>query len=262
MNADLIQYKEKKMKEKSRIVKLICIMLFLIMGGVSFGQEKVTDLKDKLITLNVENRTLDVVFCILIQKYDVPIGFESSTLDNDHRDYLFRTNPMIPSQVNAIINGPDFDLRHQFTVKAKDARLEDVLDQIVGQMKNYKWEINDDIVNIIPIKGRDERYKKLLELKIGNFTFKKNQPIYYLRGSIFDLPEIKTFLAENKMYFSKGYPAKEQNFIPGMPDEINFSNLSFRDLFNKITKVKRGGWYLRRSFRGDKETDEYIEIVI
>ena len=47
-----------------------------------------------------------------------------------------------------------------------------------------------------------------------------------------------------------------------LPSDLSFSNLTFRDLLNKTTKVKRGGWILRRGKGFGKEYKEYLEINI
>ena len=105
----------------------------------------------------------------LINKYDIAIGFEESSLDRTHRRYYFETN--IPTdELKAEYSGdkvmvgsmPPFS-ENLISVDFKDAKLSEVLDCIVKQMANYKWEINDQVVNITPVNGRDLRLKELLE---------------------------------------------------------------------------------------------------
>lgn len=37
-------------------------------------------------------------------------------------------------------------------------------------MNNYKWEIVDEVVNIIPVAGRDPILEEFLNVKIKNFS--------------------------------------------------------------------------------------------
>ena len=254
--------KRKVMKKKAGIIVINCLILLLVANSFSFGQEKTIELKDKKITLNLENKSLDVIFCYLIQQYDVPIGLEGSTLDNDHEDYLFQTQPLSSRQIDYIITGSGIKRDRTFSINVKDAGLEMVLDQIVRQMKYYKWEINDGVVNIIPVRGRDERYEKLMELKINNYTLEKDMPTGFVKTKIYDLPEVKAFLAENKIHITIGNDISTWNTSRKLPEGMNFLNLSLKDLLNKITKVKRGGWYLRRQLLRPDAPVEYIEIEI
>ena len=155
-------------RRKLAIVILNCIIILLAGVFCALGQETASELKDKKITIHKENASLSEIFSELIVKYDVAIGFEGSTLDNDHTDYLFKTAVPYKLKEVVFVDGEIPIEKYWFTINADHERLEDVLNEIIPQLKNYKWEINDDVVNIIPIKGRDKRYQALLELNIKN----------------------------------------------------------------------------------------------
>jgi hypothetical protein len=238
-----------------------------------------SQLKDKRITIKMEKQPLGKVFRHLIVNYDVPIGFEESILDRDHNDYEFETNLPYPGEKTyESLNGSTritiqkergfIVEKHWFTVNAEDEKLEDVLNSIVGQMNNYKWEINDGVVNIFPIKGRDERYKRLLDVNIKNYNLeienhnsKTGMAIFEIRNRIFELPEVIEFLNENKFYYSD-YRESIDNHDRKLFVEVNFSNLTFKELLNKITKIKRGGWILKTNDLFGTKEKEYIEMRI
>lgn len=233
----------------------------MILGAGLFsvsGQEKTSDLKDKRITIHMEKQSLGIVFRYLIDNYDVAIGFEESILDREHNDYNFDTFTSYVKELNVIDkegskmasitlkNG--FKAKdHWITINAENERLEDVLNQIVKQMNYYKWEINDEVVNIFPLQGRDKRFQELLEIPIKDFRFNKSSPIRRIKVLVLELPEIKMFLDENKILSIASYIGLTQDLERKLPAEINFSNLKFGELLNRITKVKRGGWKLRRN---------------
>jgi hypothetical protein len=212
----------------------------------------------------------------LIEKYGIPIGFEKSLLDYGHHDYDFDTN--LPSEIHQTTRSADGKIDvthilennykavlHPITVNFENAKLEDVFNQIVRQMENYKWEINDNVVNIFPVKGRFEKFEKLLDLKISNFTFEKGKPVRDITNKFAELPEFYRFVKENNLAFTdfrNGFSTLV-NAQYGRPvnAEMNFSNLTFRELLNKITKIKKGGWSLRR-IRVRESGKELIEIDI
>src|SRR6185369_3179742 len=140
--------------KKTQIILLISLIIFCVEISSSSGQETTAeDIKDKKITLNLENKSLESVFIYLNLIYDVPIGLECSTLDNDHIDYVFRTNMIDRNPGKDYMVSSSFTVKkHRFTIKVKDARLEEILNKVVGEMENYKWEINDGVVNIVPIR--------------------------------------------------------------------------------------------------------------
>jgi hypothetical protein len=268
------------MKKKLVILILNWTIIFTAGAFCISGQEKEPDLKDKRIAIKMENQPLGKVFEHLIVNYDIAIGFEESALDREHNDYEFETNlpynndkKIVSSDGNmkiSVVKQRVFPVKqHWFTVNAENKRLEDVLNVIVGQMQNYKWEINDEVVNIFPVRGRDKKYEELLalniqsfNLEIENYNSKKGKPIFLIRTKIFKLPEIQKFLGENRIFYNKGYRESLDNLDRRIPDILNFSNLSLRDLLNKITKIKRGGWILKKSDMYNSKDEESVEINI
>ena len=267
------------MKTKLIIATLNCLMFFLIGTSGGFGQEKIIktpELKDKRITIKMTKEPLGKIFRTLIENYDIAIGFEESALDRENDDYDFdvnlfymlgetteKTTPNGNGQISVTVDRTWKIKQHWFTVNAENERLEDVLNQIVGQMENYKWEINDEIVNIFPIRDRDERFKKLLELKVINYKFGKNIEIGFIRTFLFKLPEFRQFLDENSLSIFLSRQSNEYRLFRKLDVALDFSNLTFKELLNQITKIKRGGWILRRNKIVRSTSDkEYIDIEI
>lgn len=254
---------------KKQIVIFLSFAIIIALGLVSVrGQEKKVELKDKRITIQIVNKPLFDAFIKLIYLYDVPIGFEESTLDKVHDDYFFETNVPPEEQKKNFTNEPVLgysDIKnHLLTLNFKDARLEDVLNSIVKQMKNYVWEINNDVVNIYPIKGRDPRFEKLLNLRIREFAVPKGSEVGLIQPLIvLNLPELKAFLSENNLYAESD--RTDVWFLERpLPVELKFSDLTFKELLNGITKVKRGGWVLMsdKRKRPENKGKEFIDILI
>lgn len=254
---------------------LHCILFFLVGTLAVFGQEKELDLKNKRITIRMERQPLGNVFRYLMENYDIAIGFEESTLDRSMPDYVFHTN--LPGKPEKTMRQGDITITmgverefgfrwHPITVEDEGERLEQVLDQIVGQMENYKWEINDGVVNIFPVKGRDERFEKLMGLNIQRFTFEKGQTVGDITKNILALREFKSFLKENKFFFTGTRQGAvlilKAQYGRAINVGMDFSDLTFRDLLNKITKIKRGGWVLKWKRSTDAPGWEIIDIDI
>jgi hypothetical protein len=251
------------MRNKQVILFLFPIIVFTFLGIIQVsGQEKESSLKDRKVTIKRENESLATIFKDLIERYDIAVGFEESTFDSAHRNYVFEVNiPFHNKNCNAgglLVNTKKCKPRiieakqNKFTINVENERLENVLDLIVEKMQYYKWEINDDVVNIFPAVGRDKRFELLLNTKIKNFTVQriraaKKKTIYDLRDSIASIPEFREFLKNNSLYYSS-QRYNSPNLERELPaEEITFSDLTLKELLNKITKIKRGGWALRQN---------------
>lgn len=51
--------------------------------------------------------------------------------------------------------------------------MREILDSIIKQESDYKWEIRDGVVNIYPARAKDEILRTFLDTKIKNFSSKK-----------------------------------------------------------------------------------------
>ena len=270
---------KKTMKRQFLFALLNCALVCLIGPLCAAGQESDVDLKDKKITIRMEHQSLRTIFKVLMTDYDVPIGFEESVLDREHDDYGFWTNltKEIPKQnsvgtdveVNAkakiqvsITIEEVFEIKeHWISVNAKNERLGNVLDSIVEQMENYEWEINDGVVNIFPIRGRDEKYQKLLDLNIKDFKLRLPGHIWLIKARLCSLPEFKRFIEENQLYHSCSVSGGfVDEIMRPLPGEMNFSNLTLKGLLNKITRIKRGGWILKHHHSPDKREGFNIDV--
>jgi hypothetical protein len=256
---------------KKQIIIFISFVLILATGILNVrGQEKRIELKDKRITIQMTKKPLFDVFMQLIYEYDVAIGFEESILDRDHNYYHFETNIPYDEPITTAPNGsriiksggkPIVE-NHLITINYKDARLEDVMNDIVKQMKNYDWVINDDVINVFPVRGRNKIFEKLLDLRIREFALSEGAEVGKIQPLIIlFLPEFKAFLAENDLHADASKTAPWFDERP-LPVGMKFSTLTFKELLNKITKSKRGGWILRRSKPNKIKDKDSIDVLI
>ncbi len=229
------------------------------------------------VTVQFERQPLSIVFGYLMTKYEVPIGFEESILDQTHNDFDFETNlPLSAAKTLTTSNG-DTDVivtarrnhpvsNHFITLNIVNGRLDEVFNSIVRQMGNYQWQIADGVVNIFPKKGRDPRYEALLKMKVAGFTLKSGETIGSISQKLRSLPELKEFLTRNKLYFNPSRSGIDfllsAQLDRTVPSQIKCANITFLDLLNKITNVKKGGWMIKKSDKYGTPTKEYIDIDI
>jgi hypothetical protein len=247
-------------------IRPVIIILTLILGASPlFGQGTELDIKNKRVTVQQENRPLWAAFSHSMNTYDIAIGFEESALDRGHNNYFFETNLATTGEWRRIYRErvfpplqPDFE-ENLITLDFKNARLEEVMDSIVSQMNNYAWEVSDGVVNIYPTQGRDPRLKKFLETKVERFYMGMGAEITTIKAQIEVFqPEFRQFLKDNGLENEAGnFSAFDRRTLP---NGMAFTNLTFKELLNAITREKRGGWILRiKNYRSSPGVD-FLEI--
>ena len=250
---------------------LILLTHFLVI--VAVGQNDTEQLLEKRVSISFEKESLGKILGHLIENYGISFGLEESSLDMDHNDYDYE-----PNLINSVDWGkgaigqstysvhsvqPVFEVeRHTITVKVENVTLKNVIQLIVNQMANYKWELDNGVVNIFPSQGRDPRFERLLSLKIKNFSLiKPNLAVGMVYSRVTALPEFKQFLKENNMGLDNIRPGLVDHLFRKLPHNLQFENLTLRELLNKITAVKKGGWILRQS-KTQLQQNNDIEMIL
>jgi hypothetical protein len=271
------------MKLKAEIVFFSCFVLFvigikdisaqlrfvdmLIKTETVFNHQTEDEIRNKRITLHQTEQPLAYIFERLSYFYDVKIGFEKSMNDDDHDDYMFEIYRMTftwnprKSEERCCGYVKYSSGQHPITVNVENARLEDVMNDIVGQMKNYNWEINEGIINIYPKKGRNPVYENLLKLKIKDFKFESGRKIVLIWDDIEKLPEIQEYLAENGLKLSKGGVVSNSH-AKTLDKEISFSDLSLKELLNKLAQINGCGWILQKEKKYKSKEKTHVRLDI
>jgi hypothetical protein len=250
-------------------MKHVAILFFLILFGSAItvhGQGESSRLSDRNVTLKMNDASLGEVFEQLMVRYRIPIGFEESSLDQDHDDYDFGVN--LPGSLDtSTIIGSDGVSRASLSMKQvylaktrrfdldfENAPLNEVVNSIVSQMKNYVWDIKDGVINIYPMQGRDPIFERFLDVKISSFTVSKQSSLRSIKYKLMGLPEVMAFLRANEIVSS--------NLHPGVLDsaanrqigiDLKFADLTIGQLLNRIARSKGGGWILKKDEFTKKE---------
>lgn len=234
-------------------IAILCVLLLIACDGVSAQTVAASesDVRQTRISLSLKRAKLCEVFGHLLQFHGIRIGLEGSTLDNDHVDWTFNTL-LHPERVwKPGIRFPCFVVKNEdrlFTIDVRDEPLEDLMDTIVSRMENYAWEVNEGVVNIYPIKGRDERFRRLLETRISKFSIAADARMHEIRKAIFELPEVKAFVKANALKAYAPSASTERGGWQKIGEPLEFADLTLKQLLNRITVKKGGGWIVRNSW--------------
>lgn len=249
------------------VINFLIAAAILVTGVLSVPcQERVesrSTLESLEITVERTDAPLRFIFQDLIEKYDVPIGFEEASDFIENRDLTFDTNKKLSSPCplgtippNCIPDRPM--VRKTFTINVKNVKLSVVLDSIAAQLGGYRWEVRDEVVNFVPTLNRSEIIQDFLELKITKFTIPRRtgEPtVMDLSFAVMGSPEVKDFSEKRGLKNFTTAESYQQNKLVRRPDGLeDLSGIQIVDLLNQITRQKRGGWVVRmqKSSLGDE----------
>jgi hypothetical protein len=196
---------------------VVCILALLLATSTIFYARRVVvaDTQNDLATRSLENvqieaQSIGALLEKLSVRYDIPVGLEVASNDDERVDYQI-----------------DF----------QKGSLSDLLNDFVARHQQYAWEIRDGVVNIFPKDNyRDALFRDLLATQIDSFAVKKNTNCFELAKSLAATSEVKKVLAiygtsYRERSFSGGYfPQVGQNFA------LDVSNMTLRSTLNKVIK--------------------------
>jgi hypothetical protein len=209
------------------------IVLILASGSFIYSQKTIVANKNedlakmKLEDVKIRTQGVSGVFSSISLNYNIPLGLEIA-LNDDHLTF--------------------------YKIEFNKGTLSDLLDQIISQINKkqnqYIWKINDGVVHVFPKqKYRDEILNSILEIKIKNFSVKKQSSCRGFTTSLIASSEINEALQVN------GLSQTGWNFsgmyIPQVGKEFTFevSDLTMRQILNKTVKESpiAKNWFIRRS---------------
>jgi hypothetical protein len=196
---------------------LLPLSTLCLFSSQSFGQNNTQNLLNKEIDSEFENTTLLYVLDSIRQTYKLSILFEVAD--------------------SGYISGNPIDL-NKYDINIKRGKLKDVLDSIIKQRPNYKWEIIDGVINFVPISNRNPLIEKLLNTQIKSFSLNSYTFISEVDDKLAELPEIVLFLKLNNIELNKFYDVSVSSgskFVKNIVD-LSQSNTTFKELLNNIVK--------------------------
>lgn len=202
-------------RKMSRFV--VCILALLPATTTVFygGRGAVAATQNDLAARSLENvkieaQSIGSLLGKLSLFYDIPVGFEAASNDDEQVDYQL-----------------DF----------KKGSLSDLLNEFVARHDQYVWEIRDGVVNIFPKDNyRDALFRDLLATQIDSFAVKKKTSCLELAKSLAATSEVRKVLAAygtsyRERSFSGAYiPQVGQNFA------LDVSNMTLKSMLNKVIK--------------------------
>lgn len=198
-------------------------IVMLVCSSQTVAQSKPSLLNQK-IDLHLKNGTLLQVLSTLSVDDRVPIGFVQTV---GHKD------------------------KHHLNIDLDDTPLHIVLDTVMQQQPEYRWEVRDNVINILPTKS-DQVVENLLGTAVQRFHPPKLPSTSRLRDAVIEMPEVQSFLKANGISASRyGYFERSPSIYSNPTVDLNISNVDVRGVLNKIIKESEHKmWIVSRSGEG------------
>jgi hypothetical protein len=198
-------------------------------GDKAHAQLGSPEMLDQTIEIHIRNGTFLQALSTLAVTNRIPIGLEPCL---GYRD--------------------EYDLN----IDVSAASLKDILNQIVQQRPDYRWEARDGVIDILPVKSKDELVNRLLDTRIQRFAPKRAFNQFDIRDAIIALPEVQSFLNANMIAASRDGYFYRSDPHPSQLD-LSSSELELRQVLNKVVRDSQYKmWIVSRS--GAKL--EYLDI--
>lgn len=193
----------------------------LLLSAPVSGQTS-SNLLAQRITLHIDKGTFLYALSTLSVDKRVPIGFEVAL---NHKD------------------------EDNLTLDVQNATLQDVLDKIILQEPGYRWEMRDDVINIVPYKSRDDFVEKFLNTSIHEFTPPKVLGKFQIRDAIIELPEVVDVLKGNGITASHyAYSYRYPSIYTDETVDLSIKKTDVRGVLNKVVKdSEHKMWIVSRS---------------
>jgi hypothetical protein len=198
----------------------MAVLLAAICSPRTVSQTPAEQLLSTPLTLHFRNETFVYVLSNLSVQHRIPIGLELALVPKD----------------DAILS-----------INVENEPLKRVLDLIVQQEPDYRWEVSDNVINFVPTRSRDLLLEQLLETKVSRFAPKKGMDKYELRNAIADLPEVKAFLDSHNLTVFRLGPPTYRSIYSNDEVDLSISSTNVRGVLNKIIKEsEHPSWVIKR----------------
>ena len=214
------------------MIGILCLLNVTALASPSGEQN--SDIKDRMIShLNLSDVTLFVALNELSRYEHIPIGIE---LGSYHR--------------------ASTDIKVKLEIK--NSRLSDILDELVRQAPDYRWDLNDGVINFTPIQERDPFILKALNTRIVSFGPRRGMSRLQLRNAITELPELDKLLKSNNIS-ALNFGTSPDTIHFRLEVDLSIANTDLRGVLNNIVRKNDDKFWVI-GWDGDTKDGIYINF--
>jgi hypothetical protein len=228
-----------KIKKHQERLLAVTIAIIGLLHLPTMSQSNSLDILQMQIERRFEQAYMLEVLSHLAVSWRVPIGIEwVQDKDLQTREAMYLENGAIRWKPG--------------TINIQPGSLNDVLDSLIRQMPQYRWECVIGVINIYPVESRDRFLAKLMDTKIERFEFFVNDEKFAIRDAIYKIPEVQALSHSQDVPALKRYYSYRRAETIDKGRLVQLNNASFRDVLNSVIRntennlwgIRRTGWSL------------------
>jgi len=210
-------------------IGLVVLLLFSFVPGVSAFKEP-DSLSVKIRAMAIKAQSIDQVLYLLVSEYGIPVGIE--------------------------LGDEKLTPRREINLTLPEMNLKDFLDSVIAKDPRYTWKLEEGVIHVWPVSGRDTLLATLLDTNVSPLAINDGASRYQVYNDVMNLPEIKTKLTaagvEPMVFLSSGSMTKL-----GKAALFNEESLTLRALLDKIVlETEMDQWVISRWGKNS----EYISL--
>lgn len=206
------------MKELKTLLRFtVCLfVLVLIVSDRSVAQDRTIESKNlnlaqrQLENVRIEEENIEALFSHFSFAYGIPIGLEVAR------------------------NGDELT---SYRIDFKKGTLSDLLNQFVGEHKQYTWKIENGVLSVFPTYDyRNPLLEELLTTNISSFSVKEKTSTWGFGQALVATPEIKRILELRGVTCDAGYLGGFYIQQLGQHFSLDVSNVTLKALLDQVIK--------------------------
>ncbi len=137
--------------------------------------------------------------------------------------------------------------------------LQEMLDRIVGLAPDYHWEIQDEVVNFLPIQDEPP----LLKVRVNSFTLKDAPSVDVALNKLYSLPQVKK--AVNDLQLTYGVVIISRLSTPNAAPPkytIECNDVTVREVLNAIARAHGRAVWEYKERRCNGKTVLTIQFIV
>jgi hypothetical protein len=214
---------------KLGIFGALMLVAFTVCNGFSQLQDDKI-LHTRIVNLAIDKMHLSSALREISKTYEIPIGLE--------------------------LTAQSYNERNMIKLDIVDSSLEEVLGLILEQDSNYKMEVNQGVINFVPIKHRSAVLRDLMRTNIEKFDPNPRSTLVHINHYMARLPEVESMFTNVNPFRFMIYDSLPS--ISRLPILITrpLYNTDYRTILNETVKINSSKFWVAVEWNED-----FISIV-
>jgi hypothetical protein len=191
---------------------------------------------------------------ILIEHRVVKSDLEHRTVTNAFSGSLSRAK--VPGGIVTVSSCPGEEVKHTYPGLPSPLTLREALDAIVVADPRYRWQVEDGIINLMPVRGEPE----LLDTRIAEFYLENAVSVLAALSRLLELPEVRQRRIELGLKSGLQFGGLQSPNPRRLT--VHLQDVTLREALNAIARAHGYGVWSYTEFHCNGRNEFSIEFLV